>query len=110
MRRKNRNAVPGGEKRKRSKKNHEMAVVTYIFSGLFALLAVYFVYFEGFLREDVINNPYNSRQELFAERVIRGKILAADGEVLDWIMWRLLFPQFLTLLGEWYLVLELCIR
>lgn len=60
-----------------------MAVVTYIFSGLFALLAVYFVYFEGFLREDVINNPYNSRQELFAEHVIRGKILANDGTVLS---------------------------
>lgn len=82
MRRKNKNAVPGGEKRKKQKKNHEMAVVTYIFSGLFAMLAVYFVYFEGFLREDVINNPYNSRQELFAEQVIRGKILAADGETL----------------------------
>lgn len=59
-----------------------MAVVTYIFSGLFALLAVYFVYFEGVLREDVINNPYNSRQELFAEHVVRGKILANDGTVL----------------------------
>ena len=32
--------------------------------------------------ETFINNDYNSREELFAERVIRGDILSADGVVL----------------------------
>lgn len=57
-------------------------MITYLFIGLFTLLIGYFIYFETVLSPDVINNPYNSRQDSFAERVIRGKILAADGEVL----------------------------
>jgi len=57
-------------------------VVTYLFLGLFALLIGYFVYFQTVLSPDVINNPYNSRQEAFAKRVIRGNILASDGTVL----------------------------
>ena len=64
------------------KKNHELAVVTYMFIGLFTLMIGYFVYFEAVLSEDVINNPYNSRQDVFAENVVRGSILASDGTVL----------------------------
>lgn len=57
-------------------------MVTYLFIGLFTCLVGYFIYFEAVLSPDVINNPYNSRQDTFAERIVRGKILAADGEVL----------------------------
>ena len=57
-------------------------MVTYMFMGLFTLMIGYFVYFEAVLSEDVINNPYNARQEAFAEKVIRGSILAEDGTVL----------------------------
>ena len=57
-------------------------MITYLFTGLFALLIGYFVYFNAVLRPEVINNPYNSRQENFAKRVVRGKILASDGTVL----------------------------
>lgn len=70
------------KKERKSKKNHELAVVTYLFTGLFALLICYFVYFDGVLAKDVINNPYNSRQELFAKQVVRGSVLAQDGTVL----------------------------
>lgn len=42
----------------------------------------YFVYFQVEKSEDFINNTYNTRQETFAEKVVRGKILSADGEVL----------------------------
>ena len=31
---------------------------------------------------EVINNPYNSRQDTFANRVIRGNILSSDGTIL----------------------------
>ena len=57
-------------------------MVTYMFMGLFTLMIGYFVYFEAVLSENVINNPYNARQEAFAEKVIRGSILAEDGTVL----------------------------
>ena len=53
-----------------------------MFIGLFTLMIGYFVYFEAVLSPDVINNPYNSRQDAFAERVVRGSILAEDGTVL----------------------------
>ena len=33
-------------------------------------------------REDVINSPYNTRQNQFQERILRGSILSADGQVL----------------------------
>lgn len=42
----------------------------------------YFVYFQTAKAQDVVNNPYNSRQDTFADRYIRGKILADDGSVL----------------------------
>ena len=31
---------------------------------------------------EVINNPYNKRQDLLAEQIIRGDILSSDGKVL----------------------------
>lgn len=59
-----------------------MAVITYLFIGLFALMTGYFIYFDAVLSPDVINNPYNARLDAFAERNIRGNILASDGTVL----------------------------
>lgn len=47
----------------------------------FALLG-YFIYFQVADAKDVVNNPYNKRQEDFAKRVVRGKILASDNQVL----------------------------
>ena len=79
---KKQNETPKKEKQKQKKKNPELAVVTYLFTGLFVVLIGYFVYFEGVLSKDVINNSYNSRQELLAQKVVRGKILSADGSVL----------------------------
>ena len=32
--------------------------------------------------DDFINSPYNTRQDTFSDRVVRGKILSADGQVL----------------------------
>lgn len=67
---------------RRNPQNHELAVVTYLFVGLFTLLIGYFIYFNAVLSPDVINNPYNSRQDTFADRIVRGNILASDGTVL----------------------------
>lgn len=72
----------GQEKRPKQKKDRELAMITYLFTGLFAALIGYFVYFNVALRPEVVNNPYNSRQENFAKRVVRGELLASDGSVL----------------------------
>lgn len=56
--------------------------VVYIFLGLFVLMMGYFTYFMIFRSSDIINNTYNKRQEVLAQRVIRGEILSADGQIL----------------------------
>jgi peptidoglycan glycosyltransferase len=56
--------------------------IIYIFLGLFVLMMGYFIYFIVFKSEDVINSANNKRQEVLAERVVRGNILSADGKVL----------------------------
>ncbi len=63
-------------------KNREFAVITYLFVGMFILMMGYFVYFQVFRSEDFINSPYNTRQDTFAEHVIRGEIRSADGKTL----------------------------
>lgn len=42
----------------------------------------YIVYFNVERSKDIINSPYNTRQDTFADRVIRGDILDRNGEVL----------------------------
>ncbi len=56
--------------------------IIYIFLGLFVLMMGYFTYFQIFKSNEVINSTYNKRQEVLAQRVIRGSILSADGEIL----------------------------
>lgn len=40
------------------------------------------VYFQVVKREGVISSPYNTRQDQFEDRVVRGSILSADGQTL----------------------------
>lgn len=64
------------------KKNREFTVITYSFTALFVCMMLYFAYFQFARSEDFINSPYNKRQDLFAEKVVRGEIRSADGYVL----------------------------
>ena len=66
-----------GPRGPKPKRDRELTLVTYLFVGLFTLLTGYFIYFEAVLSPEVINNPYNARQDAFADRVVRGKILAS---------------------------------
>lgn len=73
-----------GKKDTKKKKmtNNEFARVTYMFVTLFLVMIGYMVYFNVVKSKEVINSPYNVRQDLLADRVIRGKILDQNGEVL----------------------------
>ncbi|MBU5481938.1 peptidoglycan D,D-transpeptidase FtsI family protein [Blautia sp. MSJ-19] len=42
----------------------------------------YLIYFNTLKSDDFINSPYNTRQDSFSDRVVRGKIISSDGEVL----------------------------
>ncbi len=59
-----------------------MAAVTYIFMILFLVMAGYIAYFVLHDSDKVLNNPYNKRQELLAERVTKGSILSDTGKAL----------------------------
>jgi len=65
-------------------KNYKKPIynITFIFLGLFTIMIGYYSYFITIRSKEVINNPYNRRQELFAGRIIRGQILSADKRVL----------------------------
>lgn len=62
--------------------NRNIIMVTYIFVGLFIGLIGYLTFFISSKSTDVINNPYNKRQDLLASRIVRGEILGDNNEVL----------------------------
>ena len=64
------------------KGNREILVITYAFVFAFIILIFYLFYYTQFVSKDLINNPYNKRQDLFAKRVVRGDVLGRDHEVL----------------------------
>lgn len=49
---------------------------------MFLVLMGYIVYFNVVKSKEIINSPYNTRQDTFADRVVRGSILDKDGNVL----------------------------
>ena len=63
-------------------KNREFVIITYLFVGVFMMMMGYFAYFQIFRSEDFINSPYNTRQNTFAEHVVRGEIRSSDGKTL----------------------------
>lgn len=68
--------------KKKKKRNREYAFVSYFFAAVFFSMIAYLIYFNSVKSDDFINSPYNTRQDTFSDRVVRGKILSADGQVL----------------------------
>lgn len=60
----------------------EILVSGGFFTLLFATLIVYLGYFVSTSEQDMINNSYNSRQEILLSQNYRGSIYSRDGEVL----------------------------
>lgn len=73
------------DKKKKKKKNHknrELWIITYVFVLIMLAVIGNEIYFVCAESESAINNSYNPRQELMAQKNIRGSILSADGDVL----------------------------
>jgi peptidoglycan glycosyltransferase len=62
--------------------NKEIMRVTYVMMLVFFGMIGYFIYFDAVGSKDVINNVHNSRLAKMAEKVVRGTILSADGQIL----------------------------
>lgn len=71
------------ERKRRSRaRNREYTFVSYFFVLIFISLIGYVIYFNAVKSEDFINSPYNTRQDTFSDRVVRGNIVSSDGEIL----------------------------
>lgn len=64
------------------KANKNILRLAYVVAGIFVCMLLYLGYFIQFESGTAINNTYNPRVNLLAEKVVRGKILSADGQVL----------------------------
>lgn len=64
------------------KANKSILYLTYGLAALFVCMIGYFGYFLQFQSESAVNNSYNSRLDLFADRIVRGEILSSDGRTL----------------------------
>lgn len=63
-------------------KNTTMNGIAALFSVLFLLMVFYLLYFTVNQREIIVNNEYNRRIDALEEKVFRGNIMSADGQVL----------------------------
>ena len=70
------------KKKKRHSRNREYSIVSWMFILMFTSLIGYLIYFNVEVSESFINSPYNTRQDTFSDRVVRGRIISSDGEVL----------------------------
>ena len=57
-------------------------LITYSFILIFILMMVHLVYFNLYLKDDILNSPYNKRQNAQEEYVLRGNIVSYDGRIL----------------------------
>jgi len=62
--------------------NIQIVMVTYAVVVIFLCMAGYLVYFTVHDSSEVINNPYNKRRNILAERIVRGSIYSADGKTI----------------------------
>ena len=68
--------------KKRNKKNRQIMIVTSLFVAVFLSMMGYTCYYAATNQQELINNSYNGRQEIFAAQNRRGSIYAAGGQVL----------------------------
>ena len=67
---------------KKRPRNREYTLVSCFFVLIFVSMIGYLIYFNYAKSDDFINSPYNTRQDTFSDRVVRGKIISADEQVL----------------------------
>lgn len=70
------------EKTERLHASRPAAGVTYAFGLLFLVMTGYLSWFTATGRQDMLNNSYNSRQEILMRENYRGTVFSADGQIL----------------------------
>lgn len=68
--------------RKRHSNRREILASSVFFVSLFLCMIIYLVHFVATNEQEMINNSYNSRQQILLSRNYRGTIFSRDGDVL----------------------------
>lgn len=71
-----------GMSRTRKKRNRQIMAVTWLFVGLFFAMMGYTCHYAVTHKQTLMNNSYNTRQEILVAQNSRGTIYAAGGQVL----------------------------
>ncbi len=71
-----------GSKQNSGNRNRPIMTVTYLFVAIFLGMMLYICQYFIVHRQELLNNSYNGRQQLFMSKNQRGKIYARGGEVL----------------------------
>ena len=74
--------TPSKKNKKRKRRNRQILTVTYLFVAVFLGMMGYTCYYAITNQQELINNSYNGRQELFVAQNSRGSIYAAGGQIL----------------------------
>lgn len=72
--------LPSEKQQKKALRPYRIVSVLSVF--LFIGLICYMVYFQTAMSAELLNSPYNKRTEALAEKIVRGSILASDGETV----------------------------
>lgn len=67
---------------RKRKKNGSYLFISIAFGILFLMLIGHLIYFHVKLKDNILNSPYNRRQNAQAEHITRGKIMSYDGMTL----------------------------
>lgn len=68
--------------RKNVRNKREILITTYFFVFLFIAMIGYITYFSVTNEQEMMNNSYNSRQQILLSRNYRGSIFSRDGDIL----------------------------
>ena len=70
------------KKVKRKIRSYPIVVLSVFFAGLFGVMLIYISYYSYAHRQVLMNNSYNTRQQILVKQNSRGTIYSRDGDVL----------------------------
>lgn len=82
MEKENKEKEQSKQNRKRHSNRREILISSGFFIALFLCMMVYLVHFVATNEQEMINNSYNSRQQILLSRNYRGTIFSRDGDIL----------------------------
>lgn len=81
-------SIPEQENNNKNKKkkfknpNNQIMRITYLFLLIFVCMICYYVKFQVKDSDEAINNTYNKREDVLTNKIVRGKILSDDQQIL----------------------------